>query len=197
VVLFDEIEKAHPDVFNTLLQLLDDGRLTDGQGRTVDFKNTVIIATSNIGSDALARVEDRGEADQEGTLSALRDVAMEALGRHFRPEFLNRIDETVVFRRLGRGQIRRIVDIQLGGLQARLQRRGLSLVVRDEAKDLLAAVGFDPQFGARPLKRAIQRHLEDPLARRVLAGEFMPGSAIVVSAQNGELTLSNAQAAAA
>jgi ATP-dependent Clp protease ATP-binding subunit ClpB len=197
VVLFDEIEKAHPDVFNTLLQLLDDGRLTDGQGRTVDFKNTVIIATSNIGSEALARVEDRGEEDQEGTLSDLRAVAMEALGRHFRPEFLNRIDETVVFRRLGRGQIRRIVDIQLGGLQARLQRRGLSLQVQDDAKDLLAAVGFDPQFGARPLKRAIQRHLEDPLARRVLAGEFMPGSTIVVSAQNGELTLSEAQAAAA
>jgi ATP-dependent Clp protease ATP-binding subunit ClpB len=196
VVLFDEIEKAHPDVFNTLLQLLDDGRLTDGQGRTVDFKNTVVIATSNIGSDSLARVEDRGE-DPEGTLRELRVVAMEALSRHFRPEFLNRIDETVVFRRLGRAQIRRIVDIQLGGLQARLQRRGLSLLVRDEAKDLLAGVGFDPQFGARPLKRAIQRHLEDPLARRVLAGEFMPGSTIVVSAENGELALSAAQAAAA
>jgi ATP-dependent Clp protease ATP-binding subunit ClpB len=197
VVLFDEIEKAHPDVFNTLLQLLDDGRLTDGQGRTVDFKNTVIIATSNIGSDALARVEERGEADEERTSRELRDVALEALSGHFRPEFLNRIDETVVFRRLTRAQIRRIVDIQLSGLSARLQRRGLGLEVRDEAKDLLAAVGFDPQFGARPLKRAIQRHLEDPLAQRLLSGEFVSGSTIVVTAQAGELVLSAVQAAAA
>ncbi len=196
VVLFDEIEKAHPDVFNTLLQLLDDGRLTDGQGRTVDFKNTVIIATSNIGSAALAQVEGRAGDDEEG-LRELREVAMEALSAHFRPEFLNRIDETVVFRRLGRAQIRRIVDIQLLGLSARLQRRGLSLQVRDEAKDRLAAVGFDPQFGARPLKRAIQRYLEDPLARRLLAGEFLPGSTIVVSAENEEITLGVAQAAAA
>jgi len=196
VVLFDEIEKAHPDVFNTLLQLLDDGRLTDGQGRTVDFKNTVIIATSNIGSDALARVEER-QGGEEETASELRQVAMEALGRHFRPEFINRIDETVVFRRLGRSQIRHIVDIQLESLRERLGRRGLSLDVRDEAKDQLAEVGFDPQFGARPLKRAIQRHLEDPLARRVLAGEFSPGTTIVVSAKDDQLTLSAARAAAA
>jgi ATP-dependent Clp protease ATP-binding subunit ClpB len=197
VVLFDEIEKAHPDVFNTLLQLLDDGRLTDGQGRTVDFKNTVIIATSNIGSDLLARVEERGEADPGGTTRELREVALEALSRHFRPEFLNRIDETVVFRRLTRAQLRSIVDIQLSGLNARLQRRGLGLEIRDEAKDLLAEVGFDPQFGARPLKRAIQRHLEDPLAQRLLAGEFPPGSSIVVTARDGELVLSAARAAAA
>ena len=196
VVLFDEIEKAHPDVFNTLLQLLDDGRLTDGQGRTVDFKNTVVIATSNIGSDALARVEERADSE-EATLDELRRVAMNALGQHFRPEFLNRIDETVVFRRLGRSQIRSIVDIQLGSLRERLGRRSLALEVRDEAKDQLAEIGFDPQFGARPLKRAIQRHLEDPLARRILAGEFMPGSTIVVSAENGELTLTAASAAAA
>jgi ATP-dependent Clp protease ATP-binding subunit ClpB len=197
VILFDEIEKAHPDVFNTLLQLLDDGRLTDGQGRTVDFKNTVIIATSNIGSDALARIEERTDGDAEELAAKLRSVALEALGKHFRPEFINRIDETVVFRRLGRAEIRNIVDIQLRGLSARLERRGLALVVRDEAKDLLAAVGFDPQFGARPLKRAIQRKLEDPLARRVLAGEFAPGTAIVVSASGGELQLSAAQPAAA
>jgi ATP-dependent Clp protease ATP-binding subunit ClpB len=197
VVLFDEIEKAHPDVFNTLLQLLDDGRLTDGQGRTVDFKNTVIIATSNIGSDLLSRVEERGEADPEATTRELRDVALDALSRHFRPEFLNRIDETVVFRRLTRAQIRSIVDIQLSGLNARLQRRGLGLEIRDDAKDLLAAVGFDPQFGARPLKRAIQKHLEDPLAQRLLAGEFLPGSTIVVTARDGEVVLSAARAAAA
>jgi ATP-dependent Clp protease ATP-binding subunit ClpB len=195
VVLFDEIEKAHPDVFNTLLQLLDDGRLTDGQGRTVDFKNTVVIATSNIGSDALARVEERAGGEEE-TARELRRVSMDALGQHFRPEFINRIDETVVFRRLGRSQIRHIVDIQLESLRERLGRRGLLLEVRDEAKDQLAEVGFDPQFGARPLKRAIQRHLEDPLARRVLAGEFVPGTTIVVSAQNGELTLTGARAAA-
>jgi ATP-dependent Clp protease ATP-binding subunit ClpB len=163
----------------------------------VDFKNTVIIATSNIGSDLLSRVEERGEADPEATTRELRDVALDALSRHFRPEFLNRIDETVVFRRLTRAQIRSIVDIQLSGLNARLQRRGLGLEIHDDAKDLLAAVGFDPQFGARPLKRAIQRHLEDPLAQRLLAGEFLPGSTIVVTARDGELVLSAARAAAA
>jgi ATP-dependent Clp protease ATP-binding subunit ClpB len=197
VVLFDEIEKAHPDVFNTLLQLLDDGRLTDGQGRTVDFKNTVIIATSNIGSDALARIEERVDKDEDALARQLQDVAMDALSRHFRPEFINRIDETVVFRRLGRTQIRSIVDIQLEGLRARLQKRGLLLDVRDEAKDLLANVGFDPQFGARPLKRAIQRHLEDPLARRVLSGEFPPGGTILATAREGEIALELARSAAA
>jgi ATP-dependent Clp protease ATP-binding subunit ClpB len=196
VVLFDEIEKAHPDVFNTLLQLLDDGRLTDGQGRTVDFKNTVIIATSNIGSDALARVEER-QGNEDETARELRRVSMEALSAHFRPEFINRIDETVVFRRLGRSQIRRIVDIQLESLRERLSRRGLSLDVREEAKDQLAEVGFDPTFGARPLKRAIQRYLEDPLARRVLAGEFLPNTTIVVSAKDDQITLEAARAAAA
>jgi ATP-dependent Clp protease ATP-binding subunit ClpB len=190
VVLFDEIEKAHPDVFNTLLQLLDDGRLTDGQGRTVDFKNTVVIATSNVGSDELARLEETGSHDEEAMAKAMHDVAMEALTRHFRPEFINRIDETVVYRRLGREQIRKIVDIQLLGLSKRLARRDLALEVTDEAKDLLANVGFDPQFGARPLKRAIQRHLEDPLAQRVLSGAFMPGETVRVSARNGELELS-------
>jgi ATP-dependent Clp protease ATP-binding subunit ClpB len=197
VVLFDEIEKAHPDVFNTLLQLLDDGRLTDGQGRTVDFKNTVIIATSNIGSEALARIEERADRDEEAQAQQLQQVALEALSKHFRPEFINRIDETVVYRRLGRDQIRRIVDIQLTDLGQRLGRRGLSLEVRDEARDLLAKLGFDPQFGARPLKRAIQRHLEDPLARRVLAGEFPTGSTIVASARDGEITLETARSVAA
>ncbi|HKO91704.1 MAG TPA: AAA family ATPase, partial [Polyangiaceae bacterium] len=197
VVLLDEIEKAHPDVFNTLLQLLDDGRLTDGQGRTVDFKNTVIIATSNIGSEALARIEERADQDEEALARQLQEVALDALSRHFRPEFINRIDETVVYRRLGRAQIRRIVDIQLEGLKARLGRRGFSLEVRDEAKDLLANVGFDPQFGARPLKRAIQRHLEDPLARRVLGGEFPPGATIVATAREGEIALDLARSAAA
>ncbi|HVZ31396.1 MAG TPA: AAA family ATPase, partial [Polyangiaceae bacterium] len=197
VILFDEIEKAHPDVFNTLLQLLDDGRLTDGQGRTVDFKNTVIIATSNIGSEALARIEERADRDEEALARQLQEVALQALSKHFRPEFINRIDETVVYRRLGREQIRKIVDIQLAGLQQRLGRRNLTLEVRDEARDLLANIGFDPQFGARPLKRAIQRHLEDPLAQRVLAGEFPSGSTIVASARDGEITLETARSAAA
>jgi ATP-dependent Clp protease ATP-binding subunit ClpB len=193
VVLFDEIEKAHADVFNTLLQLLDDGRLTDGQGRTVDFKNTVIIATSNIGSEALSRLDERGDASNE----RVEEVALEALRKHFRPEFINRIDETVVFRRLDREHIRKIVDIQLQELRARLDRRGLRLEVQDAAKDFIAEIGFDPLYGARPLKRAIQRHLEDPLARRVLAGDFLPGTTILVSARNGELSIESAEAATA
>jgi len=197
VVLFDEIEKAHPDVFNTLLQLLDDGRLTDGQGRTVDFKNTVIIATSNIGSDALARIEERAGADDNELAERLQEVALDALSKHFRPEFINRIDETVVYRRLGREQIRRIVDIQLAGLLPRLEKRGLTLQIGDEVKDYLANVGFDPQFGARPLKRAIQRHVEDPLAKKLLGGEFPPGSAIAVSVEHGELVFRLAEPRAA
>jgi len=188
VILFDEIEKAHPDVFNTLLQVLDDGRLTDGQGRTVDFKNTVVILTSNIGSAELAVIAERRDLTEEQKRNAMNGAAMEALKTHFRPEFINRLDEIVVFQRLGREQIRRIVDIQLQNLTARLEDRELSLEVTDSAKDFLAEVGWDPQFGARPLKRAIQRHLEDGLALRVIAGEFLPGDAIVVGrAANGEL----------
>jgi ATP-dependent Clp protease ATP-binding subunit ClpB len=189
VILFDEIEKAHPDVFNTLLQLLDDGRLTDGQGRTVDFRNSVVILTSNIGSAELATVEERRDLSDDEKITLTRKIGMEALRQHFRPEFINRLDEIVVYRRLGREQIRRIVDIQLAGLRARLQDRDLDLEVSNGAKDYLAEVGWDPQFGARPLKRAIQRHLEDGLARRVLAGDFKPGDRIVVDrAPGGELT---------
>jgi ATP-dependent Clp protease ATP-binding subunit ClpB len=188
VILFDEIEKAHPDVFNTLLQLLDDGRLTDGQGRTVDFKNTVVILTSNIGSAEIAQIEERRDLDDDQKLEQAHKTAMSALRQHFRPEFINRLDDIVVFRRLGRDQIRSIVDIQLGYLVDRLQQRELSLEVTDGAKDYLAEVGWDPQFGARPLKRAIQKHLEDNLARHVIAGEFMPGDTIVVDrAPDGEL----------
>ncbi len=188
VVLFDEIEKAHPDVFNTLLQVLDDGRLTDGQGRTVDFKNTVVIATSNIGSQALADVEDRG-GGSDRVAERLQEVALEALKQHFRPEFINRIDETVVYRRLEKESIRTIVDIQLRRLQGRLARRGLSLQVSDAARDRLAEAGFDPQFGARPLKRAVQKHLEDPLAARVLAGQFEVGAEVAVDVQGSELSI--------
>jgi ATP-dependent Clp protease ATP-binding subunit ClpB len=194
VILFDEVEKAHPDVFNTLLQLLDDGRLTDGQGRTVDFKNTVVILTSNLGTAELAAVEERRDLDAEERERASQKVVNEALRTHFRPEFLNRLDEVVVFKRLGREQIRSIVDIQLADLASRLKRRELGLDVSEAAKELLGELGWDPQYGARPLKRAIQRHLEDALARRLLAGEFLPGETIFVGRSGSELTFTKAVA---
>jgi ATP-dependent Clp protease ATP-binding subunit ClpB len=192
VILFDEVEKAHPDVFNTLLQLLDDGRLTDGQGRTVDFKNTVVILTSNLGTAELAAVEERRDLDAEERERTSQKVVNEALRTHFRPEFLNRLDEVVVFKRLGREQIRSIVDIQLADLASRLKRRELGLDVSEAAKELLGELGWDPQYGARPLKRAIQRHLEDALARRLLAGEFLPGETIFVGRSGPELTFTKA-----
>ena len=190
VILFDEIEKAHPDVFNTLLQLLDDGRLTDGQGRTVDFKNTVVILTSNIGTLELTAIEERRDLSEEEKDELADKTAMEALRRHFRPEFINRLDEIVVFHRLDRSELRRIVDIQLGYLEERLEQRDLGLELTEAAKEFLAEVGWDPQFGARPLKRAVQRHVEDALAKRVLAGEFMPGDVIVVDRGADGLTFS-------
>jgi ATP-dependent Clp protease ATP-binding subunit ClpB len=180
VILFDEIEKAHPDVFNVLLQVLDDGRLTDGQGRTVDFKNTVVILTSNVASAELATLEERRDLDADAREELTRSVALEALRRVFRPEFINRLDEIVVYHRLGREQIRRIVDIQLQRLHGRLAQRELSLAISEEAKDYLGELGWDPQFGARPLGRAIRKHLEDELAKRVLGAEFMPGDTIFV-----------------
>ncbi len=180
VILFDEVEKAHPDVFNTLLQLLDDGRLTDGQGRTVDFKNTVVILTSNVGTTELAAIEERRDISDEEKSDEMRAMALEASRTVFRPEFINRLDELVVYRRLGREQIRDIVDIQLGYLELRLADRELALEISDDAKDFLGEVGWDPQFGARPLKRAIQKHLEDALAKRLLAGEYEPGDTIIV-----------------
>jgi ATP-dependent Clp protease ATP-binding subunit ClpB len=194
VILFDEVEKAHPDVFNTLLQLLDDGRLTDGQGRTVDFKNTVVILTSNLGTAELAALEERRDVDASEKERLSQKVVTEALRTHFRPEFLNRLDEVVVFKRLGREQIRSIVDIQLGDLASRLKRRELGLDVSEAAKELLGELGWDPQYGARPLKRAIQRHLEDALARRLLAGEFLPGETIFVGRSGAELTFTKSTA---
>jgi ATP-dependent Clp protease ATP-binding subunit ClpB len=180
VILFDEVEKAHPDVWNVLLQVLDDGRLTDGQGRTVDFKNTVIILTSNVGSHHLAALGDAPSHDDEVRASAM---VMEELRRSFRPEFLNRLDETVIFHRLKKDQIRAIVDIQLRGFLARLARRDLKAEFSLAAKDFLGEAGWDPQYGARPLKRAIQRSVEDPLARRILGGEFPPGTTIVADVE--------------
>ena len=180
VVLFDEVEKAHPDVFNTLLQLLDDGRLTDGQGRTVDFKNTVVILTSNIGTSELAAIEDRHDLSVAEREKASQKAVQDALHAHFRPEFLNRLDEVVVYHRLDRSELRHIVEIQLGYLVARLAKRDLGFQITDAAKEFLAEAGWDPQFGARPLKRAIQKLVEDSLARRVLEGAFAPGEVVYV-----------------
>ncbi len=174
LLLLDEIEKAHSDVFNILLQVLDDGRLTDGQGRTVDFRNTVIVMTSNLGSDLIQ------EMSGEENYPAMKAAVMGVVGRHFRPEFVNRIDETVVFHPLAADQIRHIADIQLQWLRKRLAERELSIEITDAFMDRLAAVGYDPVYGARPLKRAIQQELENPLAQRILSGEFVPGDTIRV-----------------
>ena len=181
VVLLDEVEKAHPDVFNILLQVLEDGRLTDGQGRTVDFRNTLIIMTSNLGADLIQSLTQSGQSDH------VRAAVMEAVHRHFRPEFINRIDETVVFAPLGEAQIRVIADIQLDRLRQRLAERELKLELSDAAMAHLAAVGFDPLFGARPLKRAIQAELENPLADHLLRGDFVAGDTIFVELEQGEL----------
>jgi ATP-dependent Clp protease ATP-binding subunit ClpB len=178
VVLLDEIEKAHPDVFNALLQVLEDGRLTDGQGRTVNFKNTVIIMTSNIGSQFI--LEMRG-AD-ERSYQRMREQVLEALRRHFRPEFLNRVDEVVVFRALTEAELARIVELQLEGLRRRLTERRITLEVSDAARAHLARAGYDPVFGARPLKRAIQREVETPIARLIVAGHVKDGGTMRVDA---------------
>jgi ATP-dependent Clp protease ATP-binding subunit ClpB len=188
VILFDEVEKAHGDVWNVLLQVLDDGRLTDGQGRTVDFKNTVVILTSNIGSPHIQAIDERQGLDADTRRELTRRAVMDEVRRSFRPEFLNRLDDIVIFERLDASQIRRIVDIQLRRFASRMARRDLTLEVSDRAKDLLAQAGWDPQYGARPLKRAIQKHLEDALARKVLAGEFPPGTHILADrGASGEL----------
>ncbi len=182
VILLDEVEKAHADVFNVLLQVLDDGRLTDGQGRTVDFRNTVIIMTSNLGSHLIQ--EMAGEANYE----RMKAAVMEVVGTHFRPEFINRIDETVVFHPLDQAEIRRIADIQLNNLRKRLAARDLGIQITDAALDLLAEAGFDPVYGARPLKRAIQQQVENSLAQQILGGKFMPGDTIMVDVEDGALT---------
>jgi ATP-dependent Clp protease ATP-binding subunit ClpB len=179
VLLLDEIEKAHADVFNVLLQLLDDGRLTDGQGRVVDFTNTVVIMTSNIGSQFLADGID-GDIAHERVMGALRD--------HFRPEFLNRVDEIVVFGRLERAQLGRIVELQAARLRDRLATRGVELEITEAARDLLGREGYDPAYGARPLKRLVQRRIENPLAQRMLAGEIRDGERVIVDAEGDEVT---------
>lgn len=184
VLLLDEVEKAHPDVFNILLQVLDDGRLTDGQGRTVDFRNTVIVMTSNLGSEIIQTLQ--GEDNYE----LMRKSVMEVVGTHFRPEFINRVDETVVFHPLGRNQISKIANIQLDLLRERLAERELSLDLTDDALELLAEAGFDPVYGARPLKRAIQQYVENPLSQQILKDEFTAGDRIQIQVVNGELNFS-------
>jgi ATP-dependent Clp protease ATP-binding subunit ClpB len=170
VILFDEIEKADPEVFNVFLQILDDGRLTDGHGRVVNFKNVIVIMTSNLGSDLILEANKTED---------IRAALSEQLKRHFRPEFLNRIDETVIFNRLGRAEIGKIVEIQLKRLSERLAERKISLTLTEAARELLADRGYDPAFGARPLKRTIQADLENPMAKAIIAGKFKEGDRII------------------
>jgi ATP-dependent Clp protease ATP-binding subunit ClpB len=180
VVLFDEIEKANPDVFNVLLQLMDDGRLTDSQGRVVNFKNTIVIMTSNIGTLDVAELEDQKEIDTR---------IREALRGHFRPEFLNRVDEIVIFHRLGMKELKKVVDIQTAILAERLKARGITLKITDKARDLLGRQGYDPVYGARPLKRVIQRMVQDPIALRMLQGELKEGQTVKVDVQGNDLVI--------
>jgi ATP-dependent Clp protease ATP-binding subunit ClpB len=191
VILFDEIEKAHPDVFNVLLQVLDDGRLTDGQGRTVDFRNTLIVMTSNLGSTIL--VEQSDDQDTE----AVRDQVMAVVRSHFRPEFLNRVDEIILFHRLKRSEMGRIVEIQSARLQKLLDERKITVTLDAAARDWLADKGYDPAYGARPLKRAIQKALQDPLAELILAGKVKDGDTVAVSATKFGITFNGKVAAAA
>jgi ATP-dependent Clp protease ATP-binding subunit ClpB len=186
VVLFDEIEKAHPDVFNVLLQILDEGHLTDGQGRKVDFKNTIIIMTSNLGSQRI--LEYRGGMDG-GEYDMMKISVMEEMKRFFRPEFLNRVDETIVFHSLSEADLEQIVDIQLGSLKARLAERKITLELTPEARAHVVRVGYDPTFGARPLKRAIQKEIETPLARKLLSGEIKDGMNVKIDYQRGDAGL--------
>ncbi|NMD09005.1 MAG: AAA domain-containing protein, partial [Phyllobacteriaceae bacterium] len=183
VVLFDEIEKAHPDVFNVLLQVLDDGRLTDGQGRTVDFKNTLIIMTSNLGSEHLVRLGEEQDVDE------VRGEVMEVVKHAFRPEFLNRIDEIILFHRLKRQHMGAIVDIQMLRLGKLLSERKIVLTLTEAARTWLADKGYDPAYGARPLKRVIQKSVQDPLAEAILAGHVKDGEPVEVGVVNGKIAL--------
>jgi len=189
LILLDEVEKAHPDVFNILLQVLDDGRLTDGQGRTVDFRNAVIVMTSNLGSH---QIQDMAGDDSPEAYTQMKASVMGVVQAHFRPEFINRLDDIVVFHPLDKAQIREIARIQLRGLERRLAERGIGIELSDAALALLANVGFDPVYGARPLKRAIQAQVENPLASRILSGEFGNGDVVRVDAEGGHLVFGKA-----
>ncbi|HEY2847150.1 MAG TPA: AAA family ATPase, partial [Pyrinomonadaceae bacterium] len=179
---FDEIEKAHPDVFNVLLQILDDGRLTDSKGRVVDFKNTVLIMTSNLGSREIQSAAENPLVDRD-----IRTEVLQVLRDHFKPEFLNRIDDIVVFTQLGKEQISTIIDVQLEKLRKNLEERGITLELDQSARDLLVEEGYDPVYGARPLKRAIQSLIQNALAVKLLQGEITSGQTVRVSAENGEM----------
>jgi ATP-dependent Clp protease ATP-binding subunit ClpB len=191
VILFDEVEKAHPDVFNVLLQVLDDGRLTDGQGRTVDFRNVLIVLTSNLGSEVMASLPEDAE------VASVREQVMEVVRSTFRPEFLNRLDEILIFRRLSRADMTGIVDIQLARLQQLLADRKITLALDDKARAWLAQTGYDPVYGARPLKRVIQRSLQNPLAELILAGRITEGETVRVTTGEGGLAISGRTARAA
>jgi ATP-dependent Clp protease ATP-binding subunit ClpB len=191
VILFDEVEKAHPDVFNVLLQVLDDGRLTDGQGRTVDFRNTLIVLTANLGSDALANLPDGADIEEA------RPAVMEAVRAAFRPEFLNRLDEVLLFRRLSRDDMKGIVAIQLEHLKQLLADRKIALEIDGAAAAWLATAGYDPVYGARPLKRVIQRELQNPLAQQLLEGRIPDGATVHVSASPLGLVIGEVETAAA
>jgi ATP-dependent Clp protease ATP-binding subunit ClpB len=185
VILFDEVEKAHPDVFNVMLQILDDGRVTDGQGRTVDFTNTVLILTSNIGSQSILEL-----AGDQGKYKEMERRVNDALHAHFRPEFLNRLDETIIFHSLRREELRKIVALQVNRLRERLEDRKLNLEISETAADWLANAGYDPVYGARPLKRAIQRELETPIAKSILAGQYGDSQTVRVDVRGEKLVLS-------
>jgi ATP-dependent Clp protease ATP-binding subunit ClpB len=187
VILFDEIEKAHHDVFNVLLQILDDGRLTDGQGRVVDFKNTVIIMTSNIGSQRILEFSGKTES---AAYEVMKEAVLTEMRQHFRPEFLNRVDEIVVFHSLSEAELKKILEIQLERLRSRLAERHIDIELTAEAATHLAREGYDPVYGARPLKRAIQKELETPIGRRLLAGEIKDGDKVVVGWKDGKFTFS-------
>ncbi|MEO8963312.1 MAG: AAA family ATPase, partial [Gammaproteobacteria bacterium] len=188
VILLDEMEKAHHDVFNILLQVLDDGRLTDSHGRTVDFRNTIIVMTSNLGSELIQ------EISQHGDYFEMKKAVLNVVGQHFRPEFMNRIDEIVVFHPLDREQIKIIAEIQFQRLRSRLAERDYGLTITNEALDYLASTGYDPVYGARPLKRAIQQYVENPLAQEILSGKFLPGETIHIDSKNSSLVFSSATA---
>ena len=195
VILLDEVEKAHPEVFNALLQIMDDGRLTDGQGRTVDFKNTVVIMTSNAGSAELKRAvrigfsQRKGDDERDEQHEVMRSKAMEGLKRMFRPEFINRIDQIVVFHSLGKAELYTIVDLLLAQVRSRLSEQKIDLVVSDEARDFLLREGFDEEYGARPLRRAIQTYVDDTLADALLAGEIAPDQTALLTVRDGQMAI--------
>jgi ATP-dependent Clp protease ATP-binding subunit ClpC len=195
VILLDEVEKAHPEVFNSLLQIMDDGRLTDGQGRTVDFKNTVVIMTSNAGSTELRRaaqigfLSPRGENAREEEHEAMRSKALEGLKRMFRPEFINRIDQVVVFHSLGKDELNQIVELLLAQVRGRLNEQGISLEISPEVRELILSEGFNEEYGARPLRRAIQTRIDDTLADAVLAGQLVAGQTAYLVLRDGQVAL--------